>query len=517
MTTDLFATLTTPNGVRYSQPLGLFINNEWVESRENDRIVSVSPIDESEICTVHGAGALDIDDAVKAARQAFEQSWRDTDASIRGDLINKLAQLIEKHADTLAAIETWDNGTAYFSLRISPLTCIPGKTIQAARYEDIPESINVLKYYAGWADKLTGQLISNNPHKLAYTTREPLGVCGAIIPWNFPLSMVAYKVGPALAAGNTMVLKPAEQTPLSALYFAQLVKEAGLPPGVLNIVNGYGRKAGVAIAEHPDINKISFTGSTPTGREIMKLASTTMKRVTLETGGKSPMIILKDADIEQAVQWAHVGIMSNQGQVCSATSRIFVHKDIYDDFIKRYIEKVESAKVGDPFESDTFQGPQVTRSQFERVLSYIECGKQEGATLATGGSAYKNVNGKQGLWISPTVFTNVEENMKISQEEVFGPFVVISKFSTEEEAIQRANNSSFGLGGAVFTQDITKAHVIARRLETGTVWINSSNDADVRVPFGGHKQSGIGHELGELGILAYTTSKSVHVNLASKL
>ncbi|CAG9954650.1 unnamed protein product [Clonostachys rosea f. rosea IK726] len=501
MTSELFATLTTPNGVRYSQPLGLFINNEWVASRENDRIVSISPIDETEICAVHGAGALDVDDAVKAARQAFETSWRDTDASIRGDLINKLAQLIEEHAETLAAIETWDNG----------------KTIQAARYDDIPESVNVLKYYAGWADKLTGQLISNNPHKLAYTTREPLGVCGAIIPWNFPLSMVAYKVGPALAAGNTVVLKPAEQTPLSALYFAQLVKEAGLPPGVVNIVNGYGRKAGVAIAEHPDINKISFTGSTPTGREIMKLASTTMKRVTLETGGKSPMIILKDADVGEAVKWAHVGIMSNQGQVCSATSRIFVHEDIYDDFIKRYIDKVESAKIGDPFESDIFQGPQVTRSQFERVLSYIECGKREGATLATGGSAYKNVNGKQGLWISPTVFTDVEESMKIFQEEVFGPFVVICKFSTEEEAIQKANNSSFGLGGAVFTQDITKAHVIARRLETGTVWINSSNDADVRVPFGGHKQSGIGHELGELGIIAYTTSKSVHVNLAPKL
>ncbi|VUC30512.1 unnamed protein product [Clonostachys rosea] len=501
MASDLFASLTTPNGVRYSQPLGLFINNEWVTSKQNDRIASISPIDESEICTVHGAGKSDIDDAVKAARKAFEQSWRDTDASVRGDLINKLAQLIEEHADTLAAIETWDNG----------------KAIQAARYDDIPESVNVLKYYAGWADKLTGQLISNNPNKLAYTTREPLGVCGAIIPWNFPLSMVAYKVGPALAAGNTVVLKPAEQTPLSALYFAQLVKEAGLPPGVVNIVNGYGRKAGVAIAEHPDINKISFTGSTPTGREIMKLASTTMKRVTLETGGKSPMIILKDADIEQAVQWAHVGIMSNQGQVCSATSRIFVHDDIYDDFIKQYIKKVESAKIGDPFESDTFQGPQVTRSQFERILTYIECGKQEGATLATGGSAYKNVNGKQGLWISPTVFTNVTENMKIFHEEVFGPFVVISKFSTEEEAIQKANNSSFGLGGAVFTRDITKAHVIARRLETGTVWINSSNDADVRVPFGGHKQSGIGHELGELGIIAYTTSKSVHVNLGSKL
>ncbi|KAF9888894.1 hypothetical protein FE257_008264 [Aspergillus nanangensis] len=501
MTPQMFANLTTPNGVCYSQPLGLFINNEWVQSKEGDKITSINPTDESEICTVQGAGAEDIDDAVKAARNAFESTWRDTDATVRVDLLMNLVRLTEQHADTLASIETWDNG----------------KTYDAARNDDLPESIGVLKYYAGWADKITGQLFSNNTQKLAYTIREPLGVCGAIIPWNYPLSMVSYKMGPAVVAGNTIVLKIAEQTPLSALYFATLIKEAGFPPGVINIVNGFGRKAGVALVEHPDVNKISFTGSTPTGREIMKLASKTMKRITLETGGKSPMIILDDADLQQAVQWAHSGIMSNQGQVCSATSRVFVQAGIYDAFTKAYKEKVESVKVGNPFEDDTFQGPQVTRAQFERVLSYIESGKQEGATLAVGGTAHKNVDGSKGLFIAPTIFTDVEETMKIFQEEVFGPFVVVCKFETVDEAIRKANNSIFGLGGAIFTTDVTKAHSIARRMEAGTIWINSSNDADLRVPFGGYKQSGLGHELGELGLLSYTTCKAVHINLTSKL
>ncbi|KAM0543832.1 hypothetical protein ACHAPJ_012139 [Fusarium lateritium] len=329
--------------------------------------------------------------------------------------------------------------------------------------------------------------------------------------------MVGYKLSPALAAGNTIILKISEQTPLSALYFATLVKKAGIPPGVVNIVNGFGRKAGVALAEHPGINKITFTGSTPTGKEIMKTASMTMKHVTLETGGKSPMIILDDADLEEAVQWAHSGIMYNQGQVCSATSRLFVQEGIYDDFIARYKKTVEGVKIGNPFEDDTFQGPQVTRAQFEKILSYVETGKKEGATLASGGIAHKNVNGSKGLFISPTIFTDVEENMQVFQEEVFGPFVVVCKFKTVPEAIRKANNSIFGLGSAVFTKDITKAHNIARRLEAGTVWINSSNDADIRVPFGGYKQSGIGHELGEMGLLAYTTCKAVHINVSSKL
>ncbi|CAI6041256.1 unnamed protein product [Clonostachys chloroleuca] len=501
MASQLFKELTTPNGIKYQQPLGLFIDNEWVASKENDEIITINPTDESEICKVQGAGAEDIDDAVKAARNAFENGWRDTDATVRGDLLYKLARLTEEHADILASIETWDNG----------------KTYNAARNDDLPEAIGVLKYYAGWADKLTGQLFSNNPEKLAYTVREPLGVCAGIIPWNFPLSMATYKLAPALAAGNTIILKIAEQTPLSALYFANLVREAGFPPGVVSIVNGFGRKAGVALAEHPDINKISFTGSTPTGKEIMKTASNTMKRVTLETGGKSPMIILDDADLEQAIEWAHSGIMYNQGQVCSATSRLFVQEGIYDDFIARYKQKVEGVKVGNPFEDDTFQGPQVTRVQFEKILGYIETGKKEGATLATGGNVNKNVNGSQGLFISPTIFTDVEENMQIFQEEVFGPFVVVCKFKNITEAIRKANNSVFGLGSAVFTKDITKAHTIARRLEAGTVWINSSNDADIRVPFGGYKQSGIGIELGEMGLLAYTTCKAVHINVSSKL
>lgn len=329
--------------------------------------------------------------------------------------------------------------------------------------------------------------------------------------------MAAWKLGPALATGNTVVLKAAEQTPLSILYFATLVKEAGFPPGVLNILNGHGRVAGAAIASHLDVDKIAFTGSTATGREIMKMASVNMKNITLETGGKSPLLVFNDADLDQAVKWAHVGIMHNQGQVCTATSRVLVQEDIYDTFVtsfKDYLKK--TSIVGDPFQEATFQGPQVTKSQYERVLAYIESGVSEGATLAAGGEPFKNVNGK-GFFIAPTVFTGVKDTMKIYREEVFGPFVVIGSFKTEQEAIEMANDSTYGLGSAIFTQDITRAHRVARRIEAGMVWINSSNDSHYAVPFGGVKQSGIGRELGEAGLEAYTNKKAVHVNLGMRL
>ena len=291
-------------------------------------------------------------------------------------------------------------------------------------------------------------------------------------------------MGPALACGNTVVLKAAEQTPLSILYFAQLVKEAGFPPGVVNILNGYGADCGAAIASHMDIDKIAFTGSTATGKQIMKAASVNMKNITLETGGKSPLLVFDDADLEQAVKWAHIGIMSNMGQICTATSRILVQEGVYEKFVEMFKEQVKGvSKVGDPFKEETFQGPQVTKAQFEKVLGYIESGKSEGATLATGGEAYKDVDGK-GFFISPTVFTDVKDNMKIYREEVFGPFVVIATFKTEEEAVERANDTTYGLGSAVFTQNITKAHRVARRIEAGMVWINSSNDSDFRIPFG---------------------------------
>ena len=352
--------------------------------------------------------------------------------------------------------------------------------------EDVAEVAGTLRYYAGYADKLHGQVIDTGPDKLAYTLREPLGVCGQIIPWNYPLAMAAWKLGPALAAGNTVVLKAAEQTPLSALYFATLIKEAGFPPGVVNILNGVGKEAGAALASHLDVDKIAFTGSTATGRQIMKMAAVNMKNITLETGGKSPLLVFDDADLEQAVKWAHVGIMSNMGQICTATSRVLVQEGVYEKFVALFKEQVQTvSKVGDPFQEETFQGPQVTKAQYEKVLSYIESGKSEGATLATGGEAHKDVDGSgKGFFIAPTVFTDVRDDMKIYREEVFGPFVVIASFKSEEEALRRANDTTYGLGSAVFTQDITKAHRVARGIEAGMVWINSSNDSDFRIPFG---------------------------------
>ena len=413
----------------------------------------------------------------------------------------ELASLVEKHAETLATIETWDNGKPY----------------SVALNEDVAEVAATLRYYGGYADKIHGQVIDTGPAKLAYTLRQPVGVCGQIIPWNYPLAMAAWKLGPALACGNTVVIKAAEQTPLSILYFAQLVKEAGFPPGVVNILNGIGKEAGAAIASHLDIDKIAFTGSTSTGKQIMKMASVNMKNITLETGGKSPLIVFADADLDQAAKWSHVGIMSNGGQICTATSRVLVEESIYDKFVSLFKEQVKAvSKVGDPFSDETFQGPQVTKTQYERVLSYIESGKSEGATLATGGEAYKDVSGK-GFFIAPTVFTNVKDSMRIYREEVFGPFVVIASFKTEEEAIERANDTTYGLGSAVFTENLTKAHRVARAIEAGMVWINSSNDADYRIPFGGVKQSGIGRELGEAGLAAYTNAKAVHVNLGTRL
>ena len=409
----------------------------------------------------------------------------------------KLAGLIEEHKETLATLETWDNGKPY----------------SVALDEDLAEVVSTLKYYAGWADKIHGQTIPTTPQKFAYTLKQPVGVCGQIIPWNYPLAMAAWKLGPALACGNTVVMKPAEQTPLSILYLASLIPKAGFPPGVINIVNGYGREAGTALVSHPDVDKIAFTGSTLTGRAIMKTASINLKNITLETGGKSPLLVFKDADLEQAAKWGHVGIMSNQGQICTATSRILVQEEIYEEYIKKFKQVVSENKVGDPFHDETFQGPQVTQAQYDRILSYIETGKSEGAKLEAGGVAHKNVGAGKGFFVEPTVFSGVSENMKIFQEEVFGPFVSITPFKTEADAIKLANNTSYGLGSAVFTRDIERAHRVAGRLEAGMVWINSSNDSDFRVPFGGVKQSGIGRELGEAGLAAYSQTKAVHVNM----
>ncbi|KAI0593379.1 aldehyde dehydrogenase [Biscogniauxia sp. FL1348] len=497
---DLNIDLTAPNGRTFTLPTGLFINNEFVKAIAGDTISSINPTNEQEICKVQAAGAADIDKAVAAARAALhDEAWRDISGSDRGRLMFKFADLVEQHQEVLATIETWDNGKPY------------GDSMG-----DVEEVLNCIRYYAGWADKIHGETIPTTPQKLVYTLKQPVGVCAQIIPWNYPLAMAAWKLGPALACGNTVVLKPAEQTPLSILYLATLIPKAGFPPGVVNITNGYGKDAGQALASHLDIDKIAFTGSTVTGKHIMKTASVNMKNITLETGGKSPLLVFEDADLDQASKWAHVGIMSNQGQICTATSRILVQETIYDKFVAKLREVIKTtSKVGDPFAEGTFQGPQVTKAQYDRVLSFVESGKSEGATLADGGKPCP-LNGK-GFFIEPTIFTNVKDNMKIYREEVFGPFVVVASFKDEKEAIHMANDTTYGLGAAVFSQNIELAHRVSARIESGMVWINSSNDSDYRVPFGGVKQSGIGRELGEAGLAAYTSTKSVHVNLGQKL
>jgi len=412
--------------------------------------------------------------------------------------MNKLVDLVGQHAEILATIETLDNGKPY----------------AVSLYDDVPEFQKVLRYYAGYADKNFGQVIDVGPNKLAYTVKEPLGVCGQIIPWNYPLDMAAWKIGPALCCGNTIVLKLAEQTPLSMLYLATLIKEAGFPPGVVNVVNGHGSEAGVALVKHADVDKIAFTGSTATGKEIMKMAAGTMKNITLETGGKSPLIIFDDANLDLATAWSHGGIMSNQGQICTATSRILVQASVYDEFVKLFKAAVTNISVlGDPFDDATYQGPQVTRTQYERVLGYIQSARDEGATVAMGGEPAAH-RGK-GFFITPTVFTGVTPTMKIYREEIFGPCVSIVSFQTEDEAVEMANDTTYGLGAAVFTKDLTRAHRVAREIQAGMVWINSSNDSDFRVPFGGVKQSGIGRELGEAGLAAYCNIKSIHVNLSA--
>ncbi|KAJ5150650.1 Aldehyde dehydrogenase N-terminal [Penicillium coprophilum] len=500
---DLSVQLTAPNGHTWTQPTGLFINNQWVKCSTGEKIASINPTTAKEITSIHAASAQDVDKAVKAARAALNNPcWRDLPGLDRSKLMNRLAQLIEDNRATLATIETIDNGKPY----------------SVSFNDDLTETAETIRYYGGYADKVFGQVIDTTTDKFAYTVREPVGVCGQIIPWNFPLAMAAWKLGPALACGNTVVLKPAEQTPLSILFLANLIVEAGFPPGVVNIVNGHGAVAGAALASHMDVDKIAFTGSTATAKQIMKMASVNLKNITLETGGKSPLIVFNDADLEQAVEWAHIGIMYNQGQICTATSRILVQDEIYDRFLEAFKAQVKNvSKVGDPFEESTFQGPQVTQAQYDRIMSYIDVGKSEKATLIAGGKPFTGVGDGKGFFVEPTIFTDVTPKMRIYQEEVFGPFVVIARFSEENDAIEMANDSTYGLGSALFTTNLTRAHRVAKKIEAGMVWINSSNDSDWRIPFGGVKQSGIGRELGEAGLAAYSNIKAIHVNMKSKL
>jgi aldehyde dehydrogenase (NAD+) len=486
---------TKPNHQVKIGPTQLLINNEWVNSISGHRFETINPATGEVICDVAEADAADVDRAVKAARNAFKTGeWSKMSATGRGELLYKLADLIEQNIEELARLETLDNG----------------KPLNDSLNADLPLVIACYRYYAGWADKIQGKTIPINGPYFCYTRHEPVGVVGQIIPWNFPLLMQAWKLAPALATGNTVVLKTAEQTPLSALRIGELLIEAGFPPGVVNILSGYGPTAGAAISHHMDIDKVAFTGSTEVGHLIMEAAAkSNLKRVTLELGGKSPNIIFADADLNAAVAGSHDALFFNQGQCCCAGSRVFVEESCYDEFVARSVERASDRVVGDPFDDKTEQGPQVDNEQFHKVMSYIESGMREGAQLLCGGSQV----GDKGYFIQPTVFADVRDDMKIAQEEIFGPVMSIIKFKDINEVIERANQTIYGLAAAVWTKDITKAHAIAGNVRAGTVWVNCYDVFDAAAPFGGFKQSGIGRELGEYGLQQYTEVKTVTIKL----
>jgi aldehyde dehydrogenase (NAD+) len=489
------ATSSIPQSRAIHTETRLLIGNEWIPSESGKTFTTVNPATGEELAQISEADAADVNKAVKVARNAFERGpWRKTSASGRGRLLNRLADLVEQNADELATLETLDNGM--------PLT--------VARHVALPLTIGHFRYFAGWADKNHGKTIPIGGDYFCYTRHEPVGVVGQITPWNFPLLMYGMKLGPALSMGNTVVLKPAEQTPLTALRLGELIVEAGFPPGVVNILPGYGPTAGAAIANHMDIDKVAFTGSGEVGHLIMQAAGrSNLKRVSLELGGKSPSIVFADADMDQAIEGCHQGVFFNQGQICCAGSRLFVEEKVYDEFVEKSVARTIRRTVGDPFEANTEQGPQIDGAQFDKVMSYIDSGKREGAELLTGG---KRV-GDRGHFIEPTVFANVQDEMKIAREEIFGPVMSIIRFRDLDEVVERANNTPYGLAAAVWTRDIGKAHAIANNVRAGTVWVNCFDVFDAAAPFGGFKQSGIGREMGEYALQQYTEVKTVTVKL----
>jgi aldehyde dehydrogenase (NAD+) len=474
----------------------LLINNEWRPAASGKTMDVINPATEEICATVASADADDLNAAVEAARAAFNGPWSAMSARERGRLVRKLGERLMERADEVARLETLHNG----------------KPISESRHVEIPAAAECFEYYGGWSDKLMGETIPVKGNYLTYTLREPLGVVAAIVPWNFPLLLAVWKVAPALACGNTVILKPASQTPLTALALGEIAVEIGLPPGVLNVLTGPGAQLGQAIVEHPGIDKIAFTGDTSTGKGIMRGAAGTLKKITLELGGKSPNIVLADADMDAAIRGATIGIFYGKGEVCAAGSRLLVDKAIKNEFIDKLAARTKKMVAGDPMDPKTRFGALSSKKQLETVLRYVESGKSEGATLVAGGARTDIGTGK-GYFVQPTVFADVKPEMTISREEIFGPVLAAIEFADLDEAIATANDSPYGLAAGVWTRDIKKAHYVARKLQAGTVWINTYNVYDTAAPFGGYKQSGFGREMSAHALEHYTQVKSVWVDL----
>ncbi|HEU5346645.1 MAG TPA: aldehyde dehydrogenase family protein [Ktedonobacterales bacterium] len=496
MTTS--ASETIESAFLRQQPVKMLIGGQWVEAASGKTFETLNPATGKVLAHVAEGDAEDINRAVAAARKAFESGpWPKMTPSQRGRLLWRVAELIEEHADELAMLETLDNG----------------KPIKYSKASDVPLTADHFRYFAGWATKIEGETIPVSiPNMLTYTLREPLGVVGQIIPWNFPMQMASWKLAPALAAGNTVILKPAEQTPLTALRIGELICEAGFPDGVVNIVPGYGHTAGAALAAHLDVDKIAFTGSTEVGKKILQASAGNLKKITLELGGKSPNIIFPDADLKWAVRGALTAIYFNSGQICTAGSRLFVHQSIYDETISQMAEAAAAMKVGEGVDPATEMGPVITQEQLDRVSGYIETGRREGATARAGG---ERVGGDlaDGFFLRPTVLDQVTDEMTVAREEIFGPVVVALPFEEIEEVAARANRSIYGLAAGVWTSDIKKAHKMVSLLKSGVVWVNTYNQFDAAAPFGGYRQSGYGREMGHAVLDAYTQIKTAWINL----
>ena len=478
------------------EPGQLLIDGQWVDGAK--KFDTVNPATGEVLTQIAAASSADIDRAVEAARRALEDRngpWRKMSASERGRMIWKLADLLEQNIDEFAELETLDNG----------------KPIFESRYVDMPMVIDVLRYYAGLATKIHGETVNTMETAFTYTLREPVGVVGMIVPWNFPLLLASWKVGPALGCGNTIVWKPASQTSLTTLRFGKLAIEAGVPAGVINIVTGPG-EVGRTMVKHPGIDKIAFTGSTAVGQEIMRSAADTVKRITLELGGKSPNIVFADSDIDNAVKGAITGIFYGKGEVCNAGSRLFVESKVQDEFLEKLVARAKKMQPADPLDPKTRMGAIVSQEQMQTVLGYIESGKKEGAKLIAGGNRV-SVDGGKGFFIEPTIFGGVKNDMKIAQEEIFGPVLATLSFDDVDQVIAQANNNPYGLAAAVWTRDVKKAHSVSRQLKAGTVWINTYGLMDASLPFGGYKSSGFGRELGVHAIEHYTELKTVWLNM----